>query len=424
MVSHLHLFTRMKLFKRYFILLFLFLPFSGNAYSVLTHEAIVDALWEKTIVPLLKEKYPKSTSSQLLEAKSYAYGGAVAPDMGYYPFGSSLFTNLVHYVRSGDFVQALLDEQKSLNDYAFALGVLCHYTADTYGHPLGTNRTVPLVYPKVGKKFGKVVTYAEDKTSHLRMEFGFDVLQTARGSYATKQYHDFIGFSLADTLMQNAFIKTYGLDMKDLFTSFSLASNTFRWAVKDLFPGITKAAWNMKKNEIRKTQPKARSRDFIYKMKSRDFNKEFGDKRQKPGFFSSVLSFVIRILPKVGPLKALKFKTPGPEAEKLFILSFDSVVYHYQQNLKSRDPDNIHWVNKDFDTGKKTVAGEYPLCDKTYLELVMKLKDQDFKNITPSLRQNILQFYQDETVIKKMEPAKREDLLNALKALKNLTAYR
>lgn len=414
----------MKFARKYLLIISLILPFYGNAYSVLTHEAIVDALWEKTITPLLLEKYPRTTREQLLAAKAYAYGGAVAPDMGYYPFGSSLFTNLVHYVRSGDFVQALLDEQKSLNDYAFALGALCHYTADTYGHPLGTNRTVPLVYPKVGKKFGKVVTYAEDKTSHLRMEFGFDVLQTARGSYATKQYHDFIGFSLADTLMEKAFMKTYGLDMKDLFTSFSLASNTFRWAVKDLFPGITKAAWNMKKNEIRKTQPKARSRDFIYKMKSRDFNKEFGDKRQKPGFFSSVLSFVIRILPKVGPLKALKFKTPGPEAEKLFILSFDSVVYHYQQNVKSRDPEDIHWVNKDFDTGKKTMAGEYPLCDKTYMELVLKLKEHEFKNVTQDLRENILQFYQDDSVIKNMDDKKREELSNALKLLKNVTAYR
>ncbi|HJW17125.1 MAG TPA: zinc dependent phospholipase C family protein [Flavisolibacter sp.] len=414
----------MKRFKRYLLITFLILPFYGNAYSVLTHEAIVDALWDATITPLLKKKYPHATPKELLDAKAYAYGGAVSPDMGYYPFGSALFTNLVHYVRSGDYVQALLDEQKSLNDYAFALGSLCHYTADTYGHPLGTNRTVPLVYPKVGKKFGKVVTYAEDKTSHLRMEFGFDVLQTARGSYATKQYHDFIGFALADTLMENAFLKTYGLDMKSLFTSFSLAANTFRWSVKDLFPGITKAAWNMKKKEIQKTQPKARSRDFIYKMKSRDFNKEFGEKRHKPGFFSSVLSFVIRILPKIGPLKALKFKTPGPEAEKLFILSFDSVVYHYRQNVKNQDPADIHLVNRDFDTGKKTMVGEYPLCDKAYLELLMKLKDHDFQNMTPSLRQNILQFYQDDSVINKMEPGKRDELLNALKALKNLTAYR
>jgi hypothetical protein len=150
--------------KYFLVFFFCLLPFTVPAYGVLTHEAIVDASWDHSIVPLLKEKFPGATDSALQEAHAYAYGGAVSPDMGFYPFGSKLFTNLVHYVRSGDMVDALLRDANTLNQYAFALGFLSHYVADNYGHPLATNRSVPLVYPKLEKKYGHVITYAEDGT--------------------------------------------------------------------------------------------------------------------------------------------------------------------------------------------------------------------------------------------------------------------
>lgn len=379
-------------------LLLCMLPVAANAFSVLTHEALIDANWQKVIVPLLKDKYPKATEEDLKKAKAFAYGGAVAPDMGYYPFGSALYTNLVHYVRSGDFVQSVLNEEKNLNEYAFALGVLCHYVADIYGHPLATNRSVPLVYPKVKKKFGDVVTYAEDKTSHLRMEFGFDVLQTARGNYASKDYHDYIGFEVADSLLNRAFVKTYGLELKEIFPKLSLAIGTFRWAVKDLFPGITRAAWVIKKAELRKKQPGMTGRQFMYKMHRRDYLREYGNDREKPGFFANLLSVVIRVLPKVGPLRALKFKAPGPEAEKLFVQSFDTVLYHYSIVAKERA--EAHLANRDFDTGERTVFGEYPLCDKSYAELLEALKKKDFNSVSPALKQNILHFYNSEKAVR------------------------
>src|ERR1017187_2477482 len=175
----------MKIFsnnKVVFTLLVYLLPLSVSAFGLLTHEAIIDASWDKVIVPLLKEKYPSLTAEQLKEAHSYAYGGAVAPDMGYYPFGSELFTNLVHYVRSGDMVNALLRDATNVNEYAFALGFLSHYVADNYGHPLATNLSVPLVYPKLTKKYGHVITYGDNRVSHMRMEFGFDVLEVAKGN--------------------------------------------------------------------------------------------------------------------------------------------------------------------------------------------------------------------------------------------------
>jgi hypothetical protein len=302
------------------------------------------------------------------------------------------------------------------------MGVLSHYMADKYGHPLATNRSVPLVYPKVRDKFGDVVTYADDKVSHLRMEFGFDVLQTARGNYATQSYHQFIGFQVADTLMATAFSKTYGLDIKQVFPNFSLALGTFRWTVRSLFPRITKAAWVTKKSEIRKSQPGLTSRKFIYRMQRKKYEHEFGKQREKAGFFANVLSFFIRILPKVGPLKALKFKTPGPEAEKLFVQSFDTVLVHYSVFVRDRNPARHQLDDIDFDTGNETVFGEYSLADETYKDLLEKLKDKKFENVTPQLKENIIAFYKNHGAhISAANPENWEAISIAMDALKNTT---
>lgn len=122
-----------------------------NGFALLSHEAIIDTCWEHSIKPLLKQKYPTATAEQLKEAHAYVFGGAIMPDIGYYPFGSMLFTNLVHYVRTGDFIRAVLDEAQDINEYAFGLGLLCHYIADKYGHSMGTNPAVPLLFPKAKK---------------------------------------------------------------------------------------------------------------------------------------------------------------------------------------------------------------------------------------------------------------------------------
>jgi hypothetical protein len=393
-------------------------PISSKAYSVLTHEAIIDANWEKSIQPLLKAKYPGATDDQLKQARAYAYGGAVAPDMGYFPFGSIFFTNLVHYVRSGDFVNALLTEATDLNEYAFALGALCHYYADNYGHPLGTNRCVPLVYPKVKEKYGDVVTYAQDHISHIRMEFGFDVLQTARGTYASQAYHDFIGFQVARPVLERAFLKTYGLDINNVFVNLSVAISSFRWSVMNLFPVLTRAAWKTRGSEIEKSKPGTTSRNFIYRMHKRDYYKEFSQEEPRPLFFSSLLSLMIRILPKIGPLKVLKFKVPGPDVEKLFIQSFDTVSFHYAGSVKYLYPENIQFENIDFDTGNKTSPGEYELADVNYGNLVLKLQGKKFDHLNASLKKNILAFYSDPGSIHVKKDKNWEKIKAALEELK------
>src|SRR6185312_6884563 len=234
-------------------------------------------------------------------------------------FGSAYFTNLAHYVRSGDFVQNLISESENLDEYAFALGSLCHYMADKYGHSLATNRTVPIVYPDMKKKFGPVVTYEEDHISHSRVEIAFDVLQTARGNYANQGYHDFIGFEVAKPVLERAFLKTYGQDINTVFGDLDLAISTYRWSVKSLMPTVTRAAWRMRKDEILKANPSANAHSFHYKMKRKAYIKEFGSSRTKGNIGERFVAFLIRILPKVGPLKALTFKDPGPKGEETFI---------------------------------------------------------------------------------------------------------
>jgi hypothetical protein len=204
------------------------------SYSVLTHEAIIDSVWDTSIKPLLLKRFPDATPEQLVEAHAYAYGGSIIQDMGYYPFGAKLFTDLLHYVRSGDFVLNLIRDSQDLNEYAFSLGALAHYAADNNGHRMATNVAVPLLYPKLRLQFGNHVTYADDALSHIKTEFAFDVLQVAQGHYAPDGYHGFIGFQVARPVLERAFQDTYGMKMGDLFTSVSLAIGSYRHSVQSV----------------------------------------------------------------------------------------------------------------------------------------------------------------------------------------------
>ncbi|MFI5162160.1 MAG: zinc dependent phospholipase C family protein [Sphingobacteriales bacterium] len=393
------------------IVLVLLNPSSSKAYSVYAHLAIVDASWEKSILPLLKRKYPNATDADIKIARSYAYGGSLIADMGYFPFGNPYFTNLVHYVRSGDFVGNLLSESQNLNEYAFSIGALSHYMTDKYGHSLGTNLAVPIMYPEIGKKFGHVVTYDEDNTSHKRVEFAFDVLQTARGNYLPESYHDFIGFNVAKPVLERAFMKTYGEDINKVFGNINRTISTFRWSVTSLLPSLTRAAWQIKKADIQKANPTARERTFHYRIKRKEYYKEFGHDREKPKFKERVYALIIKILPKIGPLKSFRFKAPGPEGEKYFIRSFDTTVVHYGMALNNlRQGNHVELANIDFDTGKITAPGEYGLADQTYSLLVIKLQDEKFTDLTLPLKQNIQNFYNKADTTTKSNKNKKDKI--------------
>lgn len=361
------------------------------AFSVLTHEAIIDSAWDDSIKPVLLKRFPHATAEQLREAHAYAYGGAIIQDMGYYPFGSKFFTDLVHYVRSGDFVEALLGEARDVDEYAFALGALAHYVADNNGHAIAVNRAVPVLYPKLRAKYGERVTYVEDPEAHLKTEFGFDVVQVARGRYRSEDYHDFIGFKVSKPVLQRAFKVTYGIDLKDIFANLDLALGTYRRTASVIIPETTKIAWEMKKNELEKAG--VTREKFMYKMSRSDYDKEWGTQYEKPGLSDKALALFLRVVPKVGPFAALGFKTPTPEAERMFIESFNATLNGYRGVLRQARAGRIDLQNRDFDTGEPTRAGEYKLADETYAKLLEQSSKKEFANMTPELRQNILSFY-------------------------------
>ncbi|MFD0766983.1 zinc dependent phospholipase C family protein [Mucilaginibacter lutimaris] len=385
--------------------LFTFAGFTSKAYSILAHEAIIDASWKPSLLPLLKQKYPGITGEQIKLAHSYAYGGSIVADMGYMPFGNGLFTDLVHYVRSGDFIEALIARAENLNEYAFALGALSHYMADKYGHSMSTNLNVPIVYPKLKEKFGNVVTYHDDHTSHSRMEFAYDVMQIGLKGYTSEGYHDFIGFNIAVPVLEKAFYETYGQELGSIFSNINSSINTMRWGVRNLFPVLTKSAYKQNKAEIEKMNPGITARKFQYKMSKRAFNLEFGKQRHESKFFAKVAVFMIKILPKIGPLKTLKFKSPGEQGQKLFALSFEAILKNFQIAVEQVGKNKLVLPDIDFDTGNPTRWGEYKLADKAFDKLLEQLQQQQYKNVTPQLKKNILDFYStaDSTLLSRKD---------------------
>ena len=295
-------------------LLLIVLMCSGgsSAYSVLTHEEIVDLLWTDEIRPLLLKRYPGLSEDQITEAHAYAYGGAVIQDLGYYPFGSREFSNLVHYVRSGDFVRELLLESQDVNEYAFALGALSHYASDIAGHP-AVNQAVAIEYPKLRAKFGKSVRYAQDKTAHLKTEFGFDMVQVAKNRYASQQYHDFIGFQVSKSLLERVFPVVYGVELKDVLAHEDLAVGSYRYSVSRLIPQMTQVALQTHKKDLMRETPNFAKQKFLYRLSRSDYEKEWGKDYVKPGFGTRILSTLLRYMPKIGPFKGLAFNNPTPK---------------------------------------------------------------------------------------------------------------
>ena len=397
-------------------------PSEAAAYAVLAHEAIIDSAWDTSMRPLLLKRFPDATAEQLKEAHGYAYGGAIIQDMGYYPHGNFFFSDLTHYVRSGDFVLALLRDSQDLNGYAFALGALAHYAADNDGHPIGTNRAVPLLYPKLKKKYGDTVTYEDDPLAHVKTEFGFDVLEIAQGRYAPDNYHDFIGFGVSVPLLEQAFQETYGLDLKSVLTDEDKVLGSYRHDVSQLLPKATRIAWSLKKDDIMKDQPGITRKQFLYKLSRASYQKNWGKQYQPPTFGERFLAFLVRILPKIGPLKVLQLKTPTPAAEKLFEASFNATLERYRQLLGQAGAGQPDLPNENFDTGEITGPGKYKLTDETQAKLLDALAKQKFNGASPGIRAELLEYFghPDASYAMKRKPkdwakvqAELEELRNA-----------
>lgn len=364
----------------------------SSGYSVLTHEEIIDAVWNDTIEPLLLNRFPSATPQELLEAHAYAYGGAIIQDMGYYPFGNRFFSDLTHYVRTGDFVLALIKESRNLDEYAFALGALSHYAADAYGHQLATNRSVAMLYPKLAKRYGQIVTYEDKPSAHLKVEYGFDVDQVAEGNYAPKAYHDFIGFEVPKPVLERAFLRTYSLEVSDVFIRVDLAVGSYRHAVSTVIPRMTKVAWQLKKDEIQNSHPTETKAQFIYNTSRSEYRKDWGDVYEKPGFFAKLKAFFLRVVPKVGPFSGLAFHPPTPAIEQLYMGSFNATLDHYRFLLLAERAHRLQLPNENLDIGVPTAPATYRLADETYAKLLNKTSG---KHVSGSLRNDLLSYYGD-----------------------------
>jgi hypothetical protein len=391
-------------------------------YSVLTHEAIVDSVWDASIQKVLLKRFPAATPEELEQAHAYAYGGCIIQDMGYYPFSSRFFSDLTHYVRSGDFIVALVRDSEDLNEYAFALGALAHYAADSNGHRIATNLAVAMLYPKLRQEFGKSVSYWDNPLSHSRTEFGFDVLQVAQGRYATDRYRAFIGFQVAKPLLERAFLDTYGMETKDIFKDLSLAIGTYRYTVGSILPGMTRVAWRLKKADLVKEIPGATQKKFLYNLSRSSYEKEWGTEYHKAGIRTRLVAWVIRVMPKSGPFNSLPYRTPTPEIEKMFMASFNATVDNYRALLASVTADGMELPNQNFDLGMPTVAGEYKGADLAYDKLLGKLAERHFDGISAKLRSNLLDYYKDRKA--PASPPSKKESSDWMKQVKQLDQLR
>lgn len=402
--------------------LILALPQVCSGYSVLTHEEVVDLLWKDDIQPLLTKRFPSAGPEDLRKAHAFAYGGSLVQDMGYYPFGNKYFSDLTHYVRSGDFIVSLIHEATELDEYAFALGALAHYSSDNVGHP-AVNRAVALEFVKLRSKFGNEVTYADDPKAHIRIEFGFDMTQVAKNRYTSDRYHDFIGFEISKPLLERAFLDTYGIPLSDIISDEDLAIGTFRRAISKVLPEMTRVALLARKKELVTETPNFNSRKFRYYLSRANYQREWGRGYRQPGFGTRVLAFFLNFVPKVGPFKALDFKIPTQKTEDLYIASVNSTLDDYRSLLGKVGTNTFSLDNTDFDTGRKAHTGEYVLSDHAYAHLLDQLAEHNFDQVPPELRENILTFYSgSNNTATKRNPADWQKTQNEVERLRALVS--
>jgi hypothetical protein len=368
-------------------------PQTVSAYSVLAHESLIDAAWTDEIAPLIRRRFPSADASRIEHARAFAYGGSLIQDLGYYPFGNKFFSNLLHYVRSGDFVEALVRDAQDPDEYAFAIGALAHYAADNVGHPEAVNLSVPRIFPELQRKYGDRVTYVQAPAQHIITEFSFDVVATAGGAYVPAAYLQFIGFEVAKPLLERAFVETYGVEVNEVLPNEDLAINTYRFSVSQLFPALTRQAWKTRREEIQNLTPGAEEQSFLFAYTRADYERAYGAAYKKPGVLARILAFLYRLVPKVGPLKPLTIKALTPDTEALFQESVRLARERFHRGIQQARDERLALRNTDFDTGRPASHGEYRLADDTYAEWLQRLGAKDRGPLPNAIRTNIATFY-------------------------------
>jgi hypothetical protein len=373
-----------------------YLPQSCQGFAVMTHQAIIDFSWRRILKPHIQKRYPNATDGDLESSRAYAYGGGIIQDMGYFPFSNSFFSDLTHYVRTGDFVQALINDAQNVNEYAFALGALEHYCADTTGHPLATNRAVAIYFPPLKARFGDSVTYEDDQAAHSRAEFGFDVLQVAEHNYPDEDFHDRKGFKVAKDLLNRAFKETYGIELQSILKHENLTIWSYSESISKLMPHLTEITWKSKQQEILALYADLkRDRYVIQRTRIKTEDRPLGSD-SGPTLFDKLAAFFVSIFTKRHPMSKLDVMIPTKATEQLFLHAWTETHEAYKKRIADIDAGQLHLTDLDFDTGEPTRIHEYRLADQAYGNLLMRLSKNNFQGIDNALKANILGFYGDQ----------------------------
>ena len=373
------------------------------AYSVLTHQQIIDLAWESSIRPVLLSRYPHTTEEELRRAQAFAYGGCAIQDAGYYPFGHRFMSDLTHYVRTGDFVATLIRDARNVNELAFALGALSHYVGDSYGHQDAVNPSTAIEFPNLAEKYGPVVTYDQSPHGHVRTEFAFDINQLSKRRFAPSAYLQHIGLEVSTRLMEQAFSETYGLQLRSMSVNRRAAVASYRRSVRGFLPSIAYAEILLHKNSFPNDLPSADFDRFQQRLSETGFKHGWEQYRRKAGIRTHLLAFVIVILPKIGPLSDLAIRGPNQQTEEKYVISVNRTLDRYESLLEelaknpAMDPRvSMNLENRDLDTGYKIQPGGYPLTDQTYAKLLDRLVAHN-NPVPAGLKQNVESYYADPT---------------------------
>jgi Zinc dependent phospholipase C len=391
-------------------------------YSVQTHQELIDLAWKQSIRPILLKQYPTLTEAQLQQAHAFAYGGSAIQDFGYYPFGNAFFSDLTHYVRSGDFVICLLRNAHTANELAFAIGSLSHYIGDTVGHSAAINLAVPVEFPKLEKKYGANVNYAEDPHAHVQTEFAFDINQLSKLRFAPSEYTKFVGLEVPRDLLRKAFFETYGLNLPDIIGTKETSIRIYRYAVRRFLPNIARAEALLHKKDFPGDVPSPDLEDLKKELIQASTDNNWEAYRKTPGVTSHLYAGFIYILPKVGTLKMLAIKGPTQQTEVLYIKSLNRSIKALRFVLTNFDRIERYIPNRDLDTGRVVKPGGYSLADKTYAELLDKIAEHPEKIIPLQLKHDITEFYADPEapIFTKKDPQKWAQVQTNLKTLETM----
>jgi hypothetical protein len=403
-------------------------PPSGKAYWVLTHHQLIDQAWNTVIVPILLNRFPSLTAEQLRKAHAYAYGGCIVQDFGYYPFANAFFSDLTHYVRTGDFVQKLFEHAHTANEFAFAIGALSHYVGDSIGHSRATNPSVAITFPKLRAKYGSSVNYAQGKHQHSEVEWAFDADQAAKLRLAPAAYVQDIGLEVPREQLAAAFYETYGIPLREIVSGPFPAMKTFRFGGRSFLPHFTYAEAVLHKGQFPADTPGPELEQYERQIGQLPKEEGWDQYRRKPGIRIHLLSVLIVIVPKIGMLQMLAIKGPTEETERAYIASVNlstAALAVYLQRLMRTQID-MGLADRDLDTGQQVVPGGYPLTDRTYAQLLAKITKVPTEAIPAGLKQDIVAYYADpaapiSTKKKRKEWAAVQEELQVLIGMKTIS---